>query len=80
VCPGNNQNLWSGIDGVYAPAPIEGFNAWTYTNASPATIAITATQPADYVSAINSAAIKIGLAPSGPESATADTLTVKVIE
>ena len=80
VCPGNNQNLWSGIDGVYAPAPIEGFGAWTYTNASPAIIAITASQPAAYSSAIDSAATKIGLTPPGPASATADTLTVKVIE
>jgi hypothetical protein len=28
VCTGNNQNLWSGVDGVYPPAPIAGFEAW----------------------------------------------------
>jgi hypothetical protein len=76
VCPGNQQNLWSGVDGVYPPAPITDFGAWTYTNASPAIIAITTPQPSAYAPSILSAAGKIGPA----ASATADTLTVKVIE
>ena len=74
VCPGNSQNLWNGTDGVYAPAPIAQFGEWTYTNASPATISITSTGP-------NSAALARAATQMGPAaSATADTLTVKVIE
>jgi type II secretory pathway pseudopilin PulG len=76
VCPGNSQNLWSGVDGVYPPASIADFGAWTYTNVSPAIIAITTSQPGAYSPSILSAAGKIGPA----ASATADTLTVKVIE
>lgn len=81
TCPNNSDpslwlHLWSGVDGVYPPAAIAGFGAWAYTNASPAIIFITATQPAAYSSALDSAATKIGPA----ASATADTLTVRVIE
>lgn len=77
TCPGNgNQNLWSGADGIYLPAPITGFGAWTYTNASPASIAITSAQPATHSSSLASTATRIGPA----ASATANTLTVKVIE
>jgi type II secretory pathway pseudopilin PulG len=74
VCPGNNQNLWSGVDGVYAPAPLAQFGEWTYTNANPAIVSITGTAP-------NSAALERAATQIGPAaSATADTLTVKVIE
>jgi hypothetical protein len=76
VCPGNNQNLWSGVDGVYYPVPISGFSNWVYTKASPTTISIKANDPAVYSSAIAAAAAKIGVS----ASATADTLTVKIIE
>lgn len=76
VCPGNNQNLWSGVDGVYAPAPLAQFGDWTYTNASPAIIRITATDSNDLAAALDRAATQIGPA----ASASADTLTVKVIE
>lgn len=76
VCPGSNQNLWSGVDGVYAPAPLAQLGDWTYTNASPAIISITATDPNDLAAALDRAATQIGPA----ASATADTLTVKVIE
>ncbi len=82
VCPGNNQNLWSGIDGVYAPAPIEGFDAWTYINAYPAVIAIKTLQPDPYTVAIAQAVLKIGTASASSTTGTVadDTLTVKVIE
>lgn len=76
VCPGSGQNLWSGVDGVYGPGPIAQFGAWTYTNASPAVITITASQPGAHTAAITAAAAQIGPA----ASATADTLSVKVIE
>lgn len=76
VCPGNNQNLWSGVDGVYAPAPIAQFGEWTYTNASPATISISTIQPNSFARALASAATQIGPA----ASATAETLSMKVIE
>ena len=76
VCPGNSQNLWSGKDGIYAPAPLTQFGDWTYTNASPATIRITATEPTGFAAALDKAATQIDPA----ASATADTLTVKVIE
>lgn len=76
VCPGNGQNLWSGVDGVYAPAALAQFGSWTYTNASPATISITATEPGSLAATLSRAAAQIGPA----ASATADTLSVKVIE
>ena len=76
LCPGNNQNLWSGVDGVYAPAALAQFGDWTYTNASPATISITTTEPSGFSAALDRAATQIGPA----ASATADTLTVKVIQ
>ena len=76
ACPGNGQNLWSGTDGVYPPAPIADFAAWTYTNTSPAIIAISSTQPVAYAPALAAAAARIGTA----ASASTDTLTVKVIE
>jgi type II secretory pathway pseudopilin PulG len=78
VCPGSGQNLWSGVDSVYAPAPISGFAAWTYTNASPAVIAIQTPQPGSYAAAITSTAAKIGAAAS--TNIAGDTLTIKVIE
>jgi len=76
ICPGNNQNLWSGSDGVYPPTAPTSFGAWSYTNAVPAIITITTTQPAAYSVSIAAAAARIGLA----ASATADTLTVKIVE
>lgn len=76
VCPGNGQNLWSGVDGVYAPAPLAQFGGWTYSNASPATISITSTEPHLFAATLDRAATQIGPA----ASATADTLTVKVVE
>lgn len=76
VCPGNGQNLWSGVDGVYAPAPIAQLGEWTYTNVSPAIIRITANDPNALAAALARAAAQIGPA----ASATANTLTVKVIE
>jgi hypothetical protein len=76
VCPANSQNLWSGVDGVYYPAPISGFSNWVYTKASPTTISIKANDPAAYSSAIAAAAAKIGVS----ASASTDTLTVKIIE
>jgi hypothetical protein len=81
VCPGSNQNLWSGVDGVYAPSPIAGFAAWTYTNASPAVISIQTLQPSSYATAIASAASKIGVAASSTTTSSAgDTLTIKVLQ
>lgn len=77
TCPGNsNQNLWSGADGVYPPGSPIGFGDWTYTNATPAVVSITTGQPTAYASSIAAAAARIGPA----ASATADTLTVKIIE
>lgn len=77
TCPGNsNQNLWTGVDGVYYPVPITGFNNWVYTKASPTTISITTSDPSNYSSAIAAAAARIG----PPASATASTLTIKIIE
>jgi type II secretory pathway pseudopilin PulG len=76
VCPGSSQNLWSGVDGVYAPTTPAGFGDWQYTNANPAVISITSSQAGTYSTSIAAAAAKIGIA----ASATADTLTVKVIE
>ncbi len=81
VCPGSSQNLWSGVDGVYPPAPITGFAAWTYTNASPAVISIQTLQPASYAAAITAAATRMGAAASSTTTVSAgDTLTIKVIE
>lgn len=76
ICPGSNLNLWSGVDGVYLPPPPDAFGAWTYTNATPLTIQISSTQPGKQAAVISAAAAKIGPA----ASATADTLTVKIIE
>lgn len=76
VCPGNGQNLWSGVDGVYQPAPIADFSAWTYQAGSPVSIAITANVSGAYTSAIADAAARLGSA----AVATSDTLTLKVIE
>lgn len=76
TCPGNSQNLWSGVDGVYPPVSPAGFGDWNYTNASPASISITTSQPSAYSSSIAAAAARMGSA----ASATADTLTVKIIE
>lgn len=76
ICPGNSQNLWSGSDGVYLPASPTGFGDWNYTNAATVSISITSSQPAAYASSIATAATRIGAA----ASATADTLTVKIIE
>jgi hypothetical protein len=76
VCPGNSQNLWSGVDGVYAPAALAQFGSWTYSNSSPSVISITAAEPSSFAATLNRAATQIGPA----ASATADTLTVKVIE
>jgi hypothetical protein len=76
TCPGSGQNLWSGVDGVYAPAPISGFGTWSYDHAQPISISITAIQPGSYTQAIAAAAQKIGAS----ATASADTLTVKIIE
>jgi hypothetical protein len=76
ICPGSNQNLWSGVDGVYLPQAPSGFNAWQYTNTATASISITSTAANTYASAIANAASKIGNA----ASATPSTLTVKIIE
>lgn len=82
VCPGNSQNLWSGVDGVYAPPPIAGFEAWTYTNTHPTVIAIKTLQPTPYTAAIAQAVINIGTASASSTTSTVadDTLTVRVIE
>ncbi len=76
VCPGNAQNLWSGVDGVYFPVPISDFAGWTYTNSSPVTISITSNQPAAYAGALADAVTRLGPVASSTDS----TLTVKVIE
>ena len=81
TCPTPSApNLWSGADGVYPPAPIDGFGAWFYTKAvaanAPTVIYIASTQPNAYTAAISAAAAKIGSA----ASAAADTLTVEVIK
>ena len=76
VCPGNGQNLWSGVDGVYLPAPIADFSGWTYVAGSPVSIAISSSQPGAYSGAIADAAARLGSA----ALASADTLTLKVIE
>jgi hypothetical protein len=76
TCPGSGQNLWSGVDGVYAPAPISGFGTWSYDHAQPISISITAIQPGSYTQAIAAAAQKVGAS----ATASADTLTVKIIE
>jgi type II secretory pathway pseudopilin PulG len=81
ICPGSNQNLWSGVDGVYAPAPVAGFAPWTYTNASPAVISIQTTLADTYSAAISAAVARLGpVAASTTTSVAGDTLTVKVIE
>lgn len=81
VCPGNGQNLWSGVDGVYAPAPIAGFAPWVYSNGSTALISITTPQPAAHAEAIAAAAQRLGPAATVTTTLTAgDTLSVKVIE
>jgi type II secretory pathway pseudopilin PulG len=82
VCPGNNQNLWSGVDGTYPPAPIADFGAWTYTNANPAVITITTTKLETNGVAITQAVSKMGstVASATTGSVAGDTLTVKVIE
>ena len=81
VCPGSNQNLWSGTDGVYPPAPISGFAAWSYTNANPAVISIQTLQPASYTDAISSAVARLGASASSTTTASAgDTLLIKVLE
>lgn len=81
TCPGNSQNLWSGADGVYAPAPATGFGAWTYTNANPAVISIQTLQPDTYVAAIATAASRLGsVATIGTTTVAGDTLRIKVIE
>ncbi len=76
ICPGSGQNLWSGVDGVFYPAPITGFGAWVYSKAGPVTIAIASTDPAANVVAIASAATKLGPA----ATATASSLTVKIVQ
>jgi hypothetical protein len=79
TCPGNNnQNLWSGADGVYAPAPIADFGAWTYTNVNPAVIAITTSKHDPYSASIVQAVSKIGATASS--NIAGDTLTVEVIK
>jgi len=81
VCPGSNQNLWSGVDGVYAPAAIAGFEAWTYSNGNPAVITITTLQPDAYAAAVAAAAQRLGGAAAATTiNVAGDTLTVKVIE
>ena len=80
-CPGNNQNLWSGTDGVYAPAPAPGFGSWTYTNGNPVVISIQTLQPETYVAAVATAASRLGTVASiGTTGVANDTLTIKVIE
>lgn len=76
VCPGSGQNLWSGVDGVYLPPAIAEFNGWMYTNASPATVSITAVHATAHASTLATVAARIGAA----ASSTANTLTVKVIQ
>lgn len=77
TCPGNNdQNLWSGVDGVYFPSPITGFGSWTYTRASPTTISIVTPEPSAHSASLAAAAVRIGPA----AAATATTLTVKVVD
>lgn len=79
VCPRNNQNLWSGVDGVYLPSVPTGFAAWQYTNDSVSgriSIAITTSQPAEHAFSISAAASKIGPA----ATATANSLTIKILK
>ena len=76
VCPGNSQNLWTGVDGVYLPVPITDFSAWTYTNSSPVSVSISPTQAGTYATALAAAAARLG----SVASVTGSTLTVKVIE
>lgn len=76
VCPGSSQNLWSGVDGVYAPVVPGGFGGWMYTKTVPVTISITSIQPGVYSASIVQAAARLGVA----ASASADSLSVKVIE
>ena len=83
TCSGNNnQNLWSGTDGVYPPVPITGFGTWMYLNDSTAKIYITTTKPDAYTSAIAQAVSKIGAATASATQTTVagDTLTVEVIK
>ena len=76
ICPGSGQNLWSGNDGVYLPSPPAGFSGWTYSNALPAVIEISSVQPGAQSAVLATAATRLG----SVASATADTLTIKVIE
>jgi hypothetical protein len=79
TCPGNNsQNLWSGVDGVYAPVPIADFGVWMYTNNTAAAIAITTNKPDPYSAAIAQAVSKIGA--TATSNIAGDTLTVEVIK
>jgi len=81
LCPGNSQNLWSGTDGVYAPAPLPGFSSWSYTNGPHAFISIQTLQPDSYCAAIVTAAGRLGIAATiDSTSSSNDTLTIKVIE
>ena len=85
TCPiTGNPNLWSGVDGVYPPVPIEGFGDWKYTKATivgaatSISISITASQPTVYAAALTQAASKMGT--PKPARVAASTLTVDIIQ
>lgn len=76
VCPGNGQNLWSGVDGVYLPPRPTGFADWTYSKFGPVSIEITSLTPALHGQVLSTAASRLG----GAARVNAGTLTLKIIE
>ena len=75
-CPGNHQNLWSGVDGVYLPAKPPDFSDWRYSKSGPVRIEITSQRPAAHVGVLQNVAGRLG----GAASVNAGTLTIKIIE
>jgi hypothetical protein len=80
-----NPNLWSGVDGVFPPTPIDGFGAWKYTKAinlgDPTFIEITSSQPSAHSAAMSAAATKMGAAASvQTKTVVGDTLRLVIIQ
>ncbi len=85
ICPTPNMNLWSGVDGVFPPTPIDGFGAWTYTKAAnpgeETYIEITSSQPSVHAAALSASAAKMGVAASvQTKSVVGDTLKLVIIK
>ena len=59
ICPGNSTSLWAGQDGVFMPAEVKGFTAWTYTNSADGVFIETSTNTQG-AALIESAADRLG--------------------